>query len=581
MVEERPTPAGARLRILLLAVVAAIVCALSLRFHFPRYFDPFAVSHLDNFVYAGMQYEGYGAFVRYLVSYPRPFGNVLLHHAGSLGLEWQFAPVFAAYVLNVALLPRYLERLTGRPIALPSFILFAALIYANPEFYWGIKLDPLAVYSLAFLLLAVHAWQSYLETSRRGYLLLATILLLLGIQTKECYFVVIGLFWIAQLHLFPGHRKAASAMLLTSVVFMAFALYRALTWTQVGGAAYEQTLQPAAIIQGFLILARLLFFPGLAVATIAIAVAGWWRDRPVFWITVSCVVFAAASLLPNAAFPNHLHNHYAALGILFACAPVLPVDRLVPHRPAWHVAIVALGLATYGVVAAEQRPNIQGAAGWNRDQEQFARHLVRTLRQMKSETRPGESVLVAGLMTPYNPFFAPAFIQGEMCGACKWTVITGSPKAPSQTGNVELIRPSDPKILGKYDRVFVIAQDGRLAAAYRGNQVLIMQPRTDGSSATRFFATPNPARALDNGLTRVTLNWAIPEGRHAEVRVGAPSGAILAADTRSGSAETGEWVQDGMLFFLQDASQSNSTSPQHTMAIVIVSVDNPSASPQR
>ena len=103
----------------------------------------------------------------------------------------------------------------------------------------------------------------------------------------------------------------------------------------------------------------------------------------------------------------------------------------------------------------------------------------------------------------------------------------------------------------------------------------------NSATPVRFFATPNPARALDSGMTRVTLTWTIPQGRSAEVRVGAPSGAILAADTRSGSAETGEWVQDGMLFFLQDASQSNSTSPEHTMAIVITSVDNPRASPQR
>jgi len=46
------------LRILLLAAIATVVCALSLRFHFPHYFDPFAVFHIDHYVYAGMQHEG-------------------------------------------------------------------------------------------------------------------------------------------------------------------------------------------------------------------------------------------------------------------------------------------------------------------------------------------------------------------------------------------------------------------------------------------------------------------------------------------------------------------------------------------
>ena len=84
-----------------------------------------------------MQYEGYGAFTRYFLFYLRPFGNLLLHHAGRLGVEWQLAPVFACYLANIALLARYLERLTARTAAWPAYVLFAAHDLREPGVLLG------------------------------------------------------------------------------------------------------------------------------------------------------------------------------------------------------------------------------------------------------------------------------------------------------------------------------------------------------------------------------------------------------------------------------------------------------------
>jgi hypothetical protein len=98
MSDALPTIIQGRARLLALVVVASIVFGLSLRFHYPGYFDPLAVFHIDHFMYVGLQHEGQGSFLRYLLYYPRPFGNILLHHAGRLGIKWQLAPVFACYL---------------------------------------------------------------------------------------------------------------------------------------------------------------------------------------------------------------------------------------------------------------------------------------------------------------------------------------------------------------------------------------------------------------------------------------------------------------------------------------------------
>ena len=68
-------------------------------------------------------------------------------------------------------------------------------------------------------------------------------------------------------------------------------------------------------------------------------------------------------------------------------------------------------------------------------------------------------------------------------------------------------------------------------------------------------AIPNPIR-LERGRSyaATTLRWAAQHVTDVEIRIGAPDGRLLAAGGVSGTATTGEWVTDGMTFFLQDVS---------------------------
>lgn len=85
------------------------------------------------------------------------------------------------------------------------------------------------------------------------------------------------------------------------------------------------------------------------------------------------------------------------------------------------------------------------------------------------------------------------------------------------------------------------------------------------------MADPNPICVPNSGaLGATTLMW-ISEGTHeVEVRVGAPDGQLLSHTGQWGSIKTGEWVSDGMTFFLQDVSNNNPLTSDHTLATLAV-----------
>jgi hypothetical protein len=73
---------------------------------------------------------------------------------------------------------------------------------------------------------------------------------------------------------------------------------------------------------------------------------------------------------------------------------------------------------------------------------------------------------------------------------------------------------------------------------------------------------PDPG---DTGLGQTTLFWNAPGYSNLEVHVDAPNGPLLSGPVGSvGTASTGEWVADGMRFYLWDPSS------QQTIGIVTV-----------
>jgi hypothetical protein len=398
------------------------------------------------------------------------------------------------------------------------------------------------VFSLSFLLLGAHAWQSYVETERVGYLPLTAVLMFLGALSKESYVVAVGVFWVSQVLLLPRHRKAAIVMLIASGLSVGLAVERAFSWTRASGAAYETGVGFVDILNGIRMLGRLLFFKALIAALLAIIAVGFRRDRSVSWIALACIVLAIASLVPNAALRNHLYNHYSFLGLLFASAPILLIGRLTPRHAGWYAGVTMLAVTIYAVLIHQQQWNIAHTSGWQRDQEQMTRRLVGTLKTIREQVSRGDRILVAGITGPFSPFFAPAYIGGEICSDCHWTVVVPS-SVPEDPGMfIERAHPANPRVFADYDRMFVIAPDGSLAGSYKGGEIPLRQQ-----------------------------GWQMPDGRRAEIHAGAPNGPIVAPGP-SGSAEPSDSVRDGMVFFLQDASQGDATRPERTKAIVVMSV---------
>ncbi len=82
-------------------------------------------------------------------------------------------------------------------------------------------------------------------------------------------------------------------------------------------------------------------------------------------------------------------------------------------------------------------------------------------------------------------------------------------------------------------------------------------------------ASPNPLTVNGRvGLT--TLSWKAEHVREVEIRVGAPDGQLFSRSGPTGSARTGEWVADGMMFFLQNVSNGLELNSDNTLDTVTV-----------
>lgn len=87
-------------------------------------------------------------------------------------------------------------------------------------------------------------------------------------------------------------------------------------------------------------------------------------------------------------------------------------------------------------------------------------------------------------------------------------------------------------------------------------------------------ADPNPIPVADSwGLGATTVRWEAKDVEAIEVRVGAPDGSLFSRSGPAGSATTGPWVTDGMVFYLQDVSDGLPLTATHTLATVIVRVE--------
>ena len=92
---------------------------------------------------------------------------------------------------------------------------------------------------------------------------------------------------------------------------------------------------------------------------------------------------------------------------------------------------------------------------------------------------------------------------------------------------------------------------------------------TDGVSLT---ASPNPATMMAGGLGMTTLTWSAPNSTSIEIHIGSPTGALFTKGGTTGSASTGVWVPNGLVFYLQDVSNGKALTAANTLATVTITV---------
>jgi hypothetical protein len=85
-----------------------------------------------------------------------------------------------------------------------------------------------------------------------------------------------------------------------------------------------------------------------------------------------------------------------------------------------------------------------------------------------------------------------------------------------------------------------------------------------------FAAEPNPIVG-QGAVGKTTLSWKTPV-KGVQIRLGAPDGKLFAISGGAQQAETGNWVTNGMTFYLQDNTAINPTDPSATLAKLTVVV---------
>ena len=86
-------------------------------------------------------------------------------------------------------------------------------------------------------------------------------------------------------------------------------------------------------------------------------------------------------------------------------------------------------------------------------------------------------------------------------------------------------------------------------------------------------AYPNPISVTDgSGLGITRLSWTSTGTGVVEVHVNSPTGPLFAQTLSNSAGNTGKWVTNGMIFYLQDVSGGLPLTPENTLATITVSL---------
>jgi 6-phosphogluconolactonase len=121
-----------------------------------------------------------------------------------------------------------------------------------------------------------------------------------------------------------------------------------------------------------------------------------------------------------------------------------------------------------------------------------------------------------------------------------------------------------------------LSPTGQFIGAGQPVSIVFLTPAQPGNTAREgvtFAANPNPiAVSGASAYGQTTLSWNAPDTTDVEIHIGAPNGPSMGRQLSWGSATTGNWVADGMMFYLQDVSAGRPLDAANTLATVRVTV---------
>jgi hypothetical protein len=102
-----------------------------------------------------------------------------------------------------------------------------------------------------------------------------------------------------------------------------------------------------------------------------------------------------------------------------------------------------------------------------------------------------------------------------------------------------------------------------------------VQAPASGGSSTIFTAATNPILVQPNASARTALLvWNAPANvTQTEIHLSTPDGPLFAEGGGSGSAATGDWVTNNMVFVLEDVSNGKPSSTSNEIGQIQMSVE--------
>jgi hypothetical protein len=630
MLPAQPTVLKSTAFWLTAAAATLLIYWLCLAFLYPKYFAPLSAFHVDFYGYVGI---GDYAFLDLMKRYPRPVSFLamkLLSYSGLLGL---MAGGIAIALVNVLLTMAIVRKMFGLYSwwLLISFVVYAFLLFAHPEFYIEHRHDLPAQVSYLFLALSLLAWVSWIQSRSQSRSRFRTVLLLVVVVLSSVLFVFAKeSYFLAALCLVAGMAVADRNHRRWHVVFLLFLLAcecGSFAWNlHVKGpfvdpnasadGDYKISLAPGSLTSAVLYYLQYLVNPGL-VLLVALILIFVWRDKRRLILAVSFVAAGLAVIAPHAILPNHLFREYA-----WAPAPLFlaPVMLLQARRAQLALAAVLVVVTVVGPFGYREIYRTD-ASRWEVAEDRKGGEMAQSLSSFRRINRPAR-ILVTGLDDGMLPWQSPEFVRHEFGDKLVWTVLlprsiqfrqdsrlvhfaSGANIRLSNVDYVASYRPDESladirpvaEILGAVSHAALLdsakmsldwglrdqaeeflakaKSQGAPDAAYQRLmsqlQALPIEPAQPSQPAS-LTATPGRISQPDGtGLAETELFWNSPDGAFCEIHVDAPDGPLFTSG-KSGHIRTGKWVRNGMQFFLQDVSGGKPLTSDNTLAKIKVEV---------